>query len=113
MNGCTLKYHPHLHAIATDGLFRDTGTFYVMRQTDLKPLEDLFRAEVFKFLRKEAYNFERIKKLIFWGAVILSIVFASIFIYLSFQFWNSEQLVEQNAFHLASKEAVATIFWTL
>jgi len=47
------KFHPHLHAIVTDGLFRNTGTFYVMRQTDLKPLEDLFRVEVFKFLRKE------------------------------------------------------------
>ncbi len=34
-------------------LFRDTGTFYVMKDVDLIPLEELFRAEVFKFLKKE------------------------------------------------------------
>ena len=47
------KWHPHLHAIVSDGLFKDTGTFYVMRDVELKPLEELFRAEVFKFLKKE------------------------------------------------------------
>jgi hypothetical protein len=61
------KFHPHLHAIVTDGLFRDTGTFYVMRQTDLKPLEVLFRAEVFKFLKKEGkITDELIRKLMAW-----------------------------------------------
>ena len=61
------KFHPHLHAIVTDGLFRDTGTFYVMRQTDLKPLEDIFRAEVFKFLKKEGkITSELIRKLMGW-----------------------------------------------
>ena len=49
-----------VHSVVTDGLFRDTGTFYVMRQTDLKPLEDLFRAEVFKFLKKEGKDYRRI-----------------------------------------------------
>ncbi len=34
-------------------LFKDTGTFYVMKDADLKPLEELFRAEVFRFLKKE------------------------------------------------------------
>ncbi len=59
--------HPHLHAIVTDGLFRDTWTFYVMRQTDLKPLEDLFRAEIFKFLKKEGkITAELIQKLMAW-----------------------------------------------
>lgn len=47
------KWHPHLHAFVADGLFKDTGTFYVMRKVDLKPLEELFRAELFKFLKKE------------------------------------------------------------
>ena len=28
------KFHPHLHLITTDGLFADTGTFYVMRDVD-------------------------------------------------------------------------------
>jgi len=39
------KFYPHLHAVVTNGLSRDTGTFYIMRQTDLKPLEELFRAD--------------------------------------------------------------------
>ena len=61
------KFHPHLHAIVTDGLFRDTGTFYVMRNVDLSPLEKLFRAEVFKFLRKEGkITDELIRKLMAW-----------------------------------------------
>ena len=42
------KFHPHLHAIVSDGLFARTGTFYVMPGVDLKPLEGMFRASVFK-----------------------------------------------------------------
>lgn len=61
------KFHPHIHVIATDGLFNDNGLFYVMRETDLKPLEDLFRAEVFNILKKEGkINGEIIKKLMSW-----------------------------------------------
>lgn len=47
------KFHPHVHLIVNDGLFRDTGTFYVMRDVDLKPLEEIFKATVFKMLKKE------------------------------------------------------------
>ena len=47
------KFHPHIHAIVSDGLFRKTGTFYVMPDVDLKPLEDIFRAKVFKMLKDE------------------------------------------------------------
>lgn len=36
------KFHPHIHAIVTDGLFTDTGLFHVMKRVDLKPLEELF-----------------------------------------------------------------------
>lgn len=36
------KFHPHVHLIVTDGLFSDTGTFYVMRNVDLKPLKEGF-----------------------------------------------------------------------
>jgi hypothetical protein len=61
------KWHPHLHVLATDGLFRDTGTFYVMKDVDLKPLEQLFRAEVFKMLKKEGkITNEIINKLSAW-----------------------------------------------
>lgn len=61
------RYHPHLHVLATDGLFRDSGTFYVMKDVDLKPLEELFRAEVFKFLKKKGkITDELINKLLKW-----------------------------------------------
>jgi hypothetical protein len=61
------KWQPHLHALVTDGLFKDTGTFYTMKDVDLKPLEDLFRAEVFRFLKKEGkITTDWIHKLMKW-----------------------------------------------
>ncbi len=61
------KWHPHLHVFATDGLFSDTGTFYVMKNVDLKPLEALFQAELFKMLKKEGkITDEIIHKLSTW-----------------------------------------------
>jgi len=61
------KFHPHLHIIATDGLFSQTKTFYVMRKVDLKPLEELFRALIFKMLKKEGkINQDLINKLLKW-----------------------------------------------
>ncbi len=61
------KFHPHVHAIVTDGLFNGNALFYVMRETDLKPLEELFRAEVFKFLKKKGkINDDLIQKLMNW-----------------------------------------------
>jgi hypothetical protein len=47
------RFHPHLHALVADGLFAPSGTFYVMPRTDLKPLEEIFRAQVFRMLRKK------------------------------------------------------------
>ena len=47
------KFHPHLHAIVTDGLFNKNGTFYVMPKTKLKRLEEIFRAGVFRMLKEE------------------------------------------------------------
>ncbi len=47
------RFHPHLHCIVSNGLFNGNGTFYVMPDVDTKPLEELFRAEVFKMLRRE------------------------------------------------------------
>ena len=46
------KFHPHIHAIVSDGLFARTGTFHVMPGVELKPLEDMFRASVFKMLKR-------------------------------------------------------------
>ena len=61
------KFHPHLHIIATDGLFSKTKTFYVMRKVDLKPLEELFRALIFKMLKKQGkINQDLINKLLNW-----------------------------------------------
>jgi len=42
------KFRPHLHLIATDGLFAGTGTFYVMRDIDLKPLEEILNLDILR-----------------------------------------------------------------
>lgn len=47
------KFHPHIHALVSDGLFRETGTFYVMPKVDLEPLEDIFHANILKMLKDE------------------------------------------------------------
>lgn len=47
------KWHPHLHALVADGLFTESGYFYVMPKVDLRPLAELFRASVLKMLQKE------------------------------------------------------------
>jgi hypothetical protein len=62
------KFHPHIHLIATDGLFSETGTFYVMRDVDLKPLEEIFRAKILKMLQKEGkIDQDMISKLLKWN----------------------------------------------
>jgi hypothetical protein len=33
-------FHPHLHAIVADGLFRKNGTLYVLPKCDMKQLEE-------------------------------------------------------------------------
>ena len=47
------KFHPHIHAIVSDGLFLKTGAFYVMPDVGLKPLEEIFRPKVFTMLKEE------------------------------------------------------------
>jgi hypothetical protein len=37
------RFHPHLHAIVADGLFRPGGTFYCFPKTELKELEEILR----------------------------------------------------------------------
>lgn len=45
-----LDFHPHLHALVADGLFTRDGAFHPLPELPHKPLEELFRANVFKLL---------------------------------------------------------------
>lgn len=47
------RWHPHVHVMIADGLFRKNGVFYVMPRIDLKPLQEIFRARVLAMMRKE------------------------------------------------------------
>ena len=47
------KWHPHIHSITADGLFRANGVFHVMPRVGTKPLAELFCAEILKMLKKE------------------------------------------------------------
>ena len=61
------KFHPHIHALVSDGLFRKSGTFYVMPKVELEPLEEIFRAKVLKMLKKEGkIGNELINNLMSW-----------------------------------------------
>ena len=56
-----------VHAVASDGLFAKDGSFYVSPDMDLKPLEEIFRANVFKMLKKEGkINDDVINNLLSW-----------------------------------------------
>ena len=45
-----LDFHPHLHALVADGLFARDGTFHVLPEVPIKPLEDLFQAKMLRWL---------------------------------------------------------------
>ncbi|HKJ64311.1 MAG TPA: transposase [Desulfopila sp.] len=47
------RWHPHVHALVADGLFLESGYFFVMPKVNLRPLAELFRAHVLKMLKKE------------------------------------------------------------
>jgi hypothetical protein len=47
------RWHPHLHALVADGLFMESGYFYVMPKVDIRPCAELFRANVLKMQKKE------------------------------------------------------------
>ncbi|MCB2182707.1 MAG: transposase zinc-binding domain-containing protein [Desulfobulbaceae bacterium] len=47
------RWHPHIHSITADGLFLPNGVFHVMPKISIRPLVELFRAEVLKMLQKE------------------------------------------------------------
>ena len=48
-----LNYHPHLHAVAADGVFMPSGMFYAAPKYDIKPLEEIFRNKVIHLLIKQ------------------------------------------------------------
>jgi hypothetical protein len=61
------RFHPHLHAIVADGLFRPNGTSYCLPKKDLKELEQIFRSKVLTMLKGEGKtNQEFIEKLMNW-----------------------------------------------
>ena len=61
------RFHPHLHAIVADGLFRPNGTFYCLPERDIKALEEIFRSKVLAMLKAEGrINEGLIEKLMAW-----------------------------------------------
>ncbi len=50
--GQVLHFHPHLHALVTDGAFAPNGTFVAMPQLDSEPFEKLWQGKVFDLLLK-------------------------------------------------------------
>ena len=49
--GDLVNFHPHLHALVTDGVFTRTGWFVAFPEIDLYALEHLFRHCVLRVLR--------------------------------------------------------------
>jgi hypothetical protein len=49
--GALLDFHPHLHALVTDGVFTHDGRFYLLPPGALRPLAELFRFRVLGELR--------------------------------------------------------------
>jgi DTW domain-containing protein YfiP len=61
------RFHPHLHAIVADGLFRPGGAFHCLPNTDPKQLEEIFRSKVPGMLKAEGkINDQVIEKLMAW-----------------------------------------------
>ena len=61
------RFHPHLHAIVADGLFRPDGTFHCLPKRESNELEEIFRAQVLTMLKNEGkINQELIEKLMNW-----------------------------------------------
>ncbi len=65
--GDLVNFHPHLHAIVSEGLFSANGWLYVVPSIDLKKLEQLFRHKVLTLLRREGkIDDALIKKVLGW-----------------------------------------------
>ena len=62
-----MNFHPHLHALVTDGTFTPTGWFVAFPKIDLYVLEHLFRHRVLEMLLRERRIDEAvIRKLLGW-----------------------------------------------
>ena len=65
--GDLVNFHPHLHALVTDGVFTPTGWFMAFPKIDLYTLEHLFRHRVLQMLLRERRIDEAvIRKLLGW-----------------------------------------------
>jgi hypothetical protein len=51
--GDLVNFHPHLHALVTDGMFTSAGWFVAFPKIDLSTLERLFRHRVLRMLLRE------------------------------------------------------------
>jgi len=45
------RFHPHLHAIVADGLFRKSGS--VLPKSDMKQLEEIFQSSILAMLKRK------------------------------------------------------------
>jgi len=62
-----MGYNSHLHALVADGLFMESGMFYVAPRLSTRPLEELFRVRVIKMLVEEGLLAgEMARKLLCW-----------------------------------------------
>src|SRR5512137_1104055 len=65
--GDLVNFHPHLHALVTDGVFTPTDWFVAFPKIDLYALEHLFRHRVLHTLLRERRIDETvIRKLLGW-----------------------------------------------
>lgn len=66
--GDLVNFHPHLHALVTDGTFTPTRRLVAFPKIDLYALEHLFRRRVLRLLLRERRIDEAlIRKLLGWG----------------------------------------------
>jgi hypothetical protein len=66
-SGDLVNFHPHLHALVSDGVFTPTGWFVAFPKIDLYALEHLFRHRVLRLLLRERRIDEAvIRKLLGW-----------------------------------------------
>lgn len=65
--GDLVNFHPHLHALVTDGVFSPAGWFFAFPRIDLDALERLFRHRVLEMLlRERRIDDTVIRKLLGW-----------------------------------------------
>jgi hypothetical protein len=66
-SGDFFNFHPHLHGIVADGCFHDDGSFQMAPDFHQEDLEEAFRYEVLKMLKKEGkINDVTIENMLSW-----------------------------------------------